>query len=253
MPEEWDSSPVWTDARERARAEVKAAFAPRPQTCPACGRVEETASRACPHCGASYVVVQPKLSRRAKLIIAGVLVALLVAGGIGWLLASPSINRAKRSEARRAAAEQAAFIRSETRRLKAEQRLHRGRGLATSTPASLKADLERAITADSRARVRAGTFQGPIQGSRCEPVTEGPLTPNSARGGYQCVAINAVIPKEGKGAGAVGGQLGYPFWAVVNYRRRTFVWCKINPRAGELAVQSLEPRINPPAACDLHI
>jgi hypothetical protein len=250
MADEWDSSPVWAEARARTRAEVQAAFAPKPQTCPACGRSEATASRDCRHCGSSYVVVQPRLSRRARLAIAGSAAALLAAAGIAWLIASPSIDNTKRSNSRRDAAQQAEFIRSETARLKAEQRLHRARATTPGeAPGALVSDLERAITADSRARVEAGTFDGPIRATRCDPVGAGPLVPTAARGGYQCLAVNAIIPKGTE----VGGQLGYPFWAVVNYRTGTFAWCKINPKGGEKATQSLEPVVNPPAGCDLHI
>lgn len=250
MADEWDSSPEWAEARSRTRAEVQAAFAPKPQTCPACGRSEATAARDCPHCGASYVVVQPKLSKRAKLALGGVAVGLLAAAGIAWALASPSINSSKRAAARRDAAQQAQFIRSETARLKAEQRLHRGRGAtANEQPAALVTDLRNAVNADALARVQAGTFDGPIQGTDCVPVKQGPLVPNATRGGYECVAVNAEIPKGVE----VGGQIGYPFWAVVNYRRGTFAWCKINPKGGERATQSLEPVVNPPAGCDLHI
>lgn len=250
MADDWDSSPVWAEARERARAEVQAAFAPKPQTCPSCGRVEATASRNCPHCGASYVFVQPKLSRRAKLAIAGVAAALLLAGGITWLIVSPSIDRSKRNAAERAAAQQEAFIRSETRRLTADERLHRGRA---SRPhegrATLVADLRSAIQADAVSRVKVGTLRGPIEGTECSAVTLGPLVPNRARGGYECVAVTANIPKTRE----LAGVIGYPFWAIVNYRRGTFAWCKINPRGGERAVQTLEPVVNPPAGCDLGI
>jgi hypothetical protein len=250
MADDWDSSPAWAEARERTRAQVQAAFAPRPLACPSCGREEATASRNCPHCGASYVVVQPKLSRRAKLAIAGAAAALLAAAGGGWLLASPSIHNLKKTAAQRDAARQAAFVRSETRRLELEQRLHRGRGIhGHETPVALLTDLEHAITADSFARVRAGAFNGPIEGTKCAPVKLGPLVPSAVRGGYQCVAINAHIAKGVQ----LGGVIGYPFWAVVDYRRGTFAWCKINPRGGERAVQSLEPVVNPPPGCDLHI
>jgi hypothetical protein len=250
MADDWDSSPVWADARERARAEVKAAFAPKPQTCPSCGRVEPTAARLCPHCGASYVVVQPKLSQRAKLVIAGTAAALALAGGVAWLIVSPSIDRSKHEAAARAAAQQEAFIRSETRRLTAEERLHRGRaGRPHEGRAALVADLRAAIQADAVRRVKAGAFHGPIDGTQCSAVTLGPLVPNGVRGGYECVAVTANIPKTIEPAGVIG----YPFWAIVNYRHGTFAWCKINPRGGERAVQTLEPVVNPPAGCDLGI
>jgi hypothetical protein len=250
MPDEWDSSPAWAEARARTRAEVQAAFAPNEQTCPGCGRSEATASRNCPHCGGSYVVVQPKLSKRAKLTIAGGIAALLAAAAVTWVLVSPSINSSKENAARRNAAKQAAFIHSEIHRLTLEQRLHTGRGTrAGETRTALVADLQQAITADALGRVKTGTFEGPIHGTQCQAIGFGPLKPTAIRGGYQCVAINAVIPKGVE----VGGQIGYPFWAVVNYRHGTFAWCKVNPKPGEKATQTLEPVVNPPAGCDLHI
>ena len=171
----WDSSPEWAAARERARAEVQAAFAPKEQLCAACGRSEATAARNCPHCGASYVVVQPKLSKRAWLAIAGVVVVVLAAGGVAWLLVSPSINHLKKTAAERDARNFAAFIRSETDRLTIEQRLHRGRGaIASESPAALVSDLSAAINADARARVAAGTLKAPIQHTTCSAVDRGP-------------------------------------------------------------------------------
>jgi ribosomal protein L32 len=250
MPDEWDSSPVWAEARERARADVHAIFAPTPQTCPSCGHEDKTAARTCPHCGASYVQNQPKLSQRAKLTIAAAAAALAVAGGIAWLLVSPAIDRTKRHEAQRAAAEQQAFIRSETRRLTLDERLHTG-GAARprQTRAALVTGLESSITADARARVKAGTLSGPILNTTCEAVNVGPLVPSARRGGYECVAVQAQIAKSRE----PGGVLGYPFWAIVDYRRGTFAWCKVNPRGGERAVQSLEPVVPPPRGCNLGI
>jgi hypothetical protein len=250
MADEWDSSPAWAEARSRVRAEVQAAFAPRPRTCPSCGREEATASRNCPHCGASYVVVQAKLSKRAKLAIAGVAAAILAAAALAWILASPSINHSKQRARARDAAQQAAFVSSETRRLKLDQRLHRGSAATLQeTQPQLVADLESAITADALARVKTGTIKGPIHGTRCDAVKLGPLQPGAIRGGYECVAVNAEIPKSAEPSGVIG----YPFWAVVNYRRGTFAWCKVNPKPGEMATQTHEPVVNPPAGCDLHI
>jgi hypothetical protein len=250
MADDWDSSPVWAEARERTRAEVQAAFARKPQTCPSCGRTEATAARTCPACGASYTFVQPKMSRRAKLAIGGGAVALVAAAGVAWLLVSPSINHAKKAVAARDAAHTAAFIRSERRRLMADQRLHRGRGISgNESKSTLVRDLQAAITADALSRVKRGTLTGPISGTKCEPVKLGPLVPNSSRGGYQCVAINAHIVQGSE----VAGLLGYPFWAVVDYRHRGFVWCKVNPKPGEMAVRTHEPVVPPPAACNLHI
>ena len=246
----WDSSPEWASARERTRDEVKAAFAPRPQTCPSCGRVEATAARNCPHCGASYVVVQPRLSKRARLWIAAGVLVLLAAGGIAWLAASPSINHLKKTAAQKEAERQAAFVKRETARLTAEQRLHRGRGSSPTEPrAALVADLRTAITSDARARVAAHTLRGTIIGTDCDPVTHGPYVPNRVRGGYACLAVSSHIAKGNE----VGGKIGYPFWAIVDFQHRSFAWCKINPKGGERAVQSLEPVVALPAGCDLQV
>jgi hypothetical protein len=250
MADEWDSSPAWAAARERTRAEVQAAFAPREQTCPSCGRAEATAARHCPHCGASYVFTQPKLSKRARLTIAGAFVGLLAAAGIAWAIASPSIDRSKQATARREATQQAEFIRSETARLKVEQRLHRGKAPAAgeSRPA-LVASLQTAISADAGARVKAGTFKGPIRRVQCQAVGSGPLVPNAGRGGYVCLAVTADIVKGVE----QGGQIGYPFWGVIDFQRGTLAWCKVNPKPGEMATQSREPVVDPPAGCNLHI
>lgn len=246
----WDSSPEWGAARERTRAEVQAAFAPKQQTCPACERSESTASRNCPHCGASYVVVQPKLSRRARLLVAGGVVVLLAAGGVAWLLVSPSIDHLKKTSAQRDAERRANFIRSETRRLTLDQQLHRGVGVSRGEgPAALVGDLEAAIGSDARARVAAGTLNATIHGTTCDPVTSGPLVPSSIRGGYECIAETSTI----RPGVQVGGIVGYPFWAIVDYRRGSFAWCKVNLRGGERAISSPEPVLNPPAGCDLHI
>ena len=248
--EGWDTSPEWAAARERTRAEVQAAFAPKPQTCPSCGRQEATSARNCPHCGASYVVTQPKLSKRAKLWIAAGFAVVLIAAGAGYLLASPSINHLKKSAAEKQAERNAAFLKRETARLKADQRLHRGRGTTSGEQRpALETDLQTAITADARARVATRTLRGPIQSTQCKPVTRGPYVPTRLRGGYECIAVSSQISKGVE----VGGLIGYPFWAIVDYRDGTFAWCKINPRGGERAIQSLEPVLNPPAGCDLKI
>ena len=99
---------------------------------------------------------------------------------------------------------------------------------------SLLDRVERAIDADARARVRAGTLAGrAVLETRCRPF---PATAERARAEaamstrravYACVALTTR-------AGAVG--LGHPFRAVVDYDHSSYVWCKVNPVAGERAV-----------------
>ena len=82
------------------------------------------------------------------------------------------------------------------------------------------------VLKNARARVRAHTLQGPIERADCSPVSgfAGPPV-----GKYTCTAVNAAILRRG----ATVGALGYPFWAVIDFKRLSYVWCKVNPVAGE--------------------
>ena len=178
-----------------------------------------------------------------SLAVAALVIALVIAGGA--LVAYQRIaadKRAAEAEQRRASAVRSA---AERRRVALEQRPMRGRAPsapASSSPAqgrrarrSLLDRLERAIAADARARLRAGTLPGrAVLDTSCEPF---PATAERARAeramsapraAYACVAVTTRIP------GVVG--LGHPFRAVVDYERSSYVWCKVNPVAGERAV-----------------
>lgn len=59
--------------------------------------------------------------------------------------------------------------------------------------------------------------------------------PASTVGRYDCLAYSRrlELPElEGKRR---RGLFGYPFWAVIDYRRAAIVWCKVTPRGGEAA------------------
>jgi hypothetical protein len=250
--ERWDSDPAWASARERAREEVDRVFAPRARACPECGHEAVTASRRCPKCGSSYVQWRRGgLSRRIKLAIAATVVLIAAGGTIAGIVLSPGIERGKRERAGQEARAQAAFIAAETRRLRSLQRLHRGRAArAGEGPAALVLDLERAIGADARQRVARHLFHGPIVQTSCQPVKLGPLVPGPARGGYECNAINAHVIANGS---RDAGEVGYPFWAIVDYRRGSFSWCAITPPSGEGATRFKGPAVPPPSGCDLGI
>jgi hypothetical protein len=234
----WDSAEVWSDARARAREEVREAFAPQRRVCRNCGNQEVTARRACSRCGVAYVELRdPGMSRRARrrarIAVALTLIALV---GAGFAIV-PSVQHAKRSAAARDRAQTEASIARERRRLAIDQRLHaavapgshaRLRGLpAARRAALLRADLEAAITADTRARVRSHLLPGPILRTDCTPVggSGGPPV-----GRYSCEAVNAQILRATR---APAGSIGYPFWARIDFRHLAYRWCKINPRAGE--------------------
>jgi hypothetical protein len=187
--------------------------------------------------------------------IGAAIVALVVGALAAWLV--PRIDQAKR---RAAATEQwqlAALSARERRVLARDQRLHTGRAGArpadrAAAQRTVLADLERAITADARARTAAGTLSRHILSTTCVPFTRGPVRaappPTATAGTYECTAVTREIPRSARNT---TGAIGYPFWARVNFRRGTFQWCKVNLRPGERGIGGEAAVVALPAACNL--
>lgn len=229
----------WAAARERTREEVRKAFAPRRVLCRNCGNEETTAARACSRCGTPYVAMQnPGMSRKARRRLVATALATVIVLGAAAALIVPSVQNGKHdANARERAAERAAFA-VERKRIALDQRLHSA--VAPGSPARLRAlpsaeltarlrsELEASITADARARVRAQTLNGPILRTECAPFRGAGGPP---LGKYSCTAVNReIVRSPGEPA---AGVLGYPFWAIVDFRNLSYRWCKLNPRAGE--------------------
>ena len=177
------------------------------------------------------------------LVVSGLAIGLVLGGGalVAYQRISATKQAAEAEERRTTAASRA----SERRRLTLEQRPRSGRALSAAPSTSRAGEqrarrallrrLELAIGADARARVRAGALAGHgIVATRCSPY---PATSERARAEaalstrratYSCVALTVRVP------GLVG--LGHPFRAVVDYDDSSYVWCKVNPVAGERAV-----------------
>ncbi len=252
----------WDDARARARSEVDSLLAPGERQCAGCGARSRAASRTCPVCGTPYVSRRAKTfaTRRAKVIAAvGTLVVLGVAVALVALL-SPGIERTKSTNAAATARARSGAIESLVRKNAAEQRLREATvdrrdpgssaaaALRTRSRSAIVGDLEQAIAADARARVRAGTLGGPIQSVQCSPYPPGTRVPlQAAVGSYACVAVNRLITSGTK----VLGVFGEPFWARVDFARGRLAWCKINPRPGEGGAGTGPPPVELAQACDL--
>jgi type II secretory pathway pseudopilin PulG len=189
-------------------------------------------------------------------IAIGAAIAAVVLGALAaWLV--PRIDRAKH---RAAASEQrrlAALSARERRVLARDQRLHAGRTRALPADAAaaqrtVLADLERAITADARARTAAGTLAGHIFTTTCAPFTRGPVRvappPTATAAGYECTAVTREIPRSARN---LAGAIGYPFWARVDFRRGTFQWCKVNLPPGERGIGGAAAAVALPPACNL--
>ncbi|MBA2439147.1 MAG: hypothetical protein H0V50_00550, partial [Thermoleophilaceae bacterium] len=99
---------------------------------------------------------------------------------------------------------------------------------------ALVGDLERAITRDARARVRAGKLDGPVLETDCEinPPSQRRVERdlNAPGSDYDCVAVTQ---RDRAGRFAVG----YSFGAAVDYRHFRFRWAKACLAPGEGAAR----------------
>ncbi len=252
----------WGAARSKARSEVHSLLAPGERMCATCGARSRASSRKCPVCGTPYIARRGKAlgTRRAKLILAsGTVLVLAVAGALVALL-SPGIEHAKRTNAAAATRARKATIGSLVQKNAAGQRL-RVASSATRDPgpsaapaarsrdrAAILGELERAIAADARARVRAGTMVGPVRYVQCSPFPPGSnVTLQASIGSYGCVAVNRLITSGAK----VLGVLGDSFWGRVDFGRGRLAWCKVNPQPGEGGAGTGPPPVPLAQACDL--
>jgi hypothetical protein len=234
----------WEAARASTRADVASVLAPRERTCPACGHVQVGGARTCAECGADLVARRPRRRWRWRTVVAA-LIALAVAVTAVAVVTGPT-RRGARAEAQRERARLAASEAAEKQRLRLDARAQFGKGPARQAGQTALAHrlvlvgaAERLITADAQARVRSGTLRGPVGGTACEPYPnisvrrDAEADPAARVGRYDCIAYSRrlELPElEGKRR---RGFFGYPFWAVIDYRRATIAWCKVTPRAGE--------------------
>jgi hypothetical protein len=173
------------------------------------------------------------------------LVAAVVLGGAAALIV-PAVDKGKREGAAERERAHEAFVAREEARLAKDQTPHSGRSSThpatdARTRALVLGDLRAAITSDARSRASAGTLDGPISRTTCDPV---PSLVGAARGVYRCLAVT-------DSDNSVKGYpllTGYPFVANVDFKHGSFVWCKINPRPGEKA-RGDTPHVKVSPAC----
>jgi hypothetical protein len=144
-------------------------------------------------------------------------------------------KEAGRERDRRAEAAAVAQIRARVAR---EQVPRRAR-VAATTHAGAQRALEAAITRDSQQRFARHALDARVTHTTCVPfvrptVPHPPQPPPGARSGkYECLGVTSSV---GPTPGTRGGDFGFPFWARVDFKRGTAVWCKVNPRPGELGI-----------------
>jgi hypothetical protein len=146
-------------------------------------------------------------------------------------------KEAGRERDRRAEAAAVARIRAEVARDQLAR--HARLGPSTENRPRTEHALEAAITRDSQLRFSRHALDSRVTHTKCVPfsrplLAHPPEPPPGARSGkYECLGVTSSV---GPTPGTRGGDFGFPFWARVDFRHGTAVWCKINPRPGERGI-----------------
>lgn len=238
------------DPRTKAIDDVRDIFARAPtgpplRQCPNCGAAHATQRGFCPSCGKAYDRRFAHVSDRQRWALGA---AALLVLAVAAVLILPGVFDSKRELDRRTAAEQAARVAAERKRLIREQRPMRGRPAGLHAPArgaspavqlaarrQLVVALEGAILTDARARIASGELDGPVTRVNCGPLVRTQAARgeeedlSKARARYDCVAVKRDVINGGK----VVASLGHPFVATADFRRFSYVWCKDNKVPGE--------------------
>jgi hypothetical protein len=196
-----------------------------------------------------------KMGRGLRIGAALLLVALVAVG----IALAPGISETKKERSRSEQSERAEQREALIRRLQRQQqpRFATSASVAPATAADavrlraragLLDDLSASILADSRRRVREGELEGPIRRIDCEPF---PRSVKSAgaeadvsrrRGRYVCIAVTADFKPD---EASIGGAIGHPYRAAVDFETGRYAYCKIAGQAGPTA----HPLVVTPKAC----
>ena len=250
----------WESARETTREQVRAALARREAEvrCAHCGWTGVSGEIRCPQCGRLWSARRRRgLSPRGRRIAIGSMLRRGRPHLRHRLDRRAAHQRVQRDTAAREKRQRAAADAAQTAFLRREQRPHHA--LAAPAPSGNRAArlaavalLERDITRDARARVRAGSLKGPVLRTVCEtyPVNVGlpRIPPTDPAGRYQCYAVTSEVKR---GNGKDVGFIGQPFWARANFPTGALVWCRTNPRPGERGLQVLSAEVPLPRECDI--
>jgi hypothetical protein len=225
------------------------------RTCPRCGREGRTRYERCPHCQASYYARSRAQQRRR--IVAGVSVLAVVVAGLVVVSVFAFSDRSTRE--RTETARSARVIRDLRAKMVREQAPHHDAAPQLRPPAGATGAQQLAarrrfvvavqdrITADARARVRAGELDGPVLSTSCGPILKArDAVPDDrvltkAIGRYDCVAIkDHVIGANHRKV----AELGNPFVAALDFKTYTYTWCRNTPAQGEAGVALVFVRLD---------
>jgi hypothetical protein len=171
-----------------------------------------------------------RLGPRGRRTLAVVAALCLIGAVAGAVTLVPRIAQSKRENAERAQRDAARALAERRARLLVEQRPHRGAAAAGSGRTGIVAELESAVLTDARERVARGDLPGPpAKRVKCEPLR------HRRPGSYSCIAVTSDLPATET---TVGGVVGHPFAAMVDFESGRFTWCKVSGRAGEQAIEA---------------
>jgi hypothetical protein len=104
-----------------------------------------------------------------------------------------------------------------------------------------------AVLADARARAAKGTIPYAVQGpSNC--AAHAGTTLRGRFGVLDCFVVASEIHRTSRNS---AGAAGYPFRAVVDFRRFTYTWCKVEGIPGEMMVPDPRLVVALPRACQV--
>jgi hypothetical protein len=184
-------------------------------------------------------------------------VAGVVVLGVALAILVPRIDQGKERRAAAANAAHARFLAANHRRIAADQAAHRGaatalRPAAGASPAERQAARDQLIRhiattvlADAKARFVKHAVPFPVSG----PATCGAHQGTSLTGRFGVLDCFVVAAKIKKTANTTTGAAGYPFRAVVDFRRFTYTWCKADGIPGELVIPDPRLVVALPRAC----
>jgi hypothetical protein len=179
-----------------------------------------------------------------RLLLVVLALAALTVGAADLISTSKEQTRAR--ERRQAAAANARLRAQFAREQLPRHARFAGAGTAGAAAAELPVrrrrvlqGLEAAITADSQRRFRAHVLDTPVTRTSCVPFVRPtrlhpPQPPlRATTGKYECLGVTDAVVATGR---TPAGEFGFPFWARVDFRRGSAVWCKVNPRPGERGI-----------------
>ncbi len=189
-----------------------------------------------------------------KLAIGAGIGAVVIAAALAVMI--PRIDHGKNVRSAQARAFQDHAIAVNRARIIHEQRPRHGadpalKPAAGATAADVQASrarlvgsVETAILADARARSRAGEMRKISGPTTCA------ITPGTKAGGpigvYDCFTVSRTIQSTARTA---AGTIGYPFRAVVDFRKYSYTWCKTEQFPGEKLIPDPRLVVQLPAAC----